>query len=419
MEVSCQYIKECSLEVTHECIKDSDSIFLCDFHLLQFISDNGKMQNVKSVNIVIKDQVRGFIRDKLNDSYMKVIKNYQMYQKQIAEYIKSLISQQSTAQSEISKLLSDLQHLMQIVKTTESLKTYKQYPDFYQLFKESPENLFEKFKNLGICSVNFTMSNNIPTLKVKNKCKVLLGLECLKESTCPNSHPLLLSHDSIAYYNFLYDIQKPPNCDFCGNLIHKPCLHCRICNFDVCEDCQDSKNLFAPEDLKCAKGHKMSFLKDIIGMIGSLVCNFCNSEYKTNGWRCENCDFDCCENCARMKGMQPCFEYPFKCYFKHRAVLGIETKEFNCRFCNQINIGVVWKCDSCKVKFCKECVQRIGHKVPICKNGHEMFHKIIKGKKLWEKKVVCKNCENSLNDFGFICVSCDFTYCEKCYMSNH
>lgn len=419
MEVTCQYTQHCSLEVTHECISDSGTLFLCDFHLLQYISDNGKMQNVNSVNIVIKEQVRGLIYKELSDTYIRVIHSYQVYQKQIAEYIQRLLKQQSLVQSEISSLLSDLQHLMRVVKTTESLKTYKKYPDFYRLLRESPDEVRDKYKELGICSVNFNVVNGIPTLKVKNKCKVLMGLQHFRESTCPKGHQLLLSHDNSVYYNFLYEVREPPICDFCGSLINKPCLHCRICNFDVCEDCQDSKNFLMPEDLKCLKGHKMKFQRDLVGRIGSIVCNFCDCEYKTNGWRCESCDFDCCENCARMKGMQPSFEYPFKCYSKHRAILGIDTKEFACRFCNELSIGVVWKCDPCKVKFCKQCVQKSGHKVPKCKNGHEMFHKIIKGKKLWEKKVICKNCESTLNDFGFICVSCDYTYCEKCYISNH
>lgn len=419
MAISCQYTKECTLEVSHECINESLRLFFCNSHLIEYISENGKMQNVKSVNIPVSETVRSTIIEKLHNLCKQTIQQFQIYQTQIKNFIKNLVDQQTKVQLQISALLSDLQQLIHTTKSTELLKTFKKYSEFHQLLIEAPESLQAKLEKLEICKIAFTKSNEIPTLKIRNHCKKLLGKKIFTESKCPNDHSLLLSLDSTSYYNFPFNTQEPPKCDFCATSINIPSLHCRICNFDVCEDCQESKNFLRPEEIKCSLGHLMVFFKDVSNKLGTLVCNLCSAEYKTHGWRCELCDFDICENCAKMKGIQPYFEYPFKCCFRHRLVLGIETKEFLCGFCEGQSIGVVWKCDSCKVKFCKECVQKIGHKVPLCINGHEMFHKVIKGKKLWEKKIPCKRCQNSLDDFGFICINCDYTYCEKCFLINH
>ena len=419
MALSCQYTKECTSEVAHECINDSLKIFFCNLHLIEYISENGKIQNVKSVNIPVSEAVRSAIIEKLHNLFKQGVKKFQAYQAQIKSFIQNLLEQENKVQLEISALLSDLQQLVTTAKSTEYLKTFNEYSEFHKLLIETPETLQGKFENLEICKITFSKSNGIPTLKIRNRCKKLLGQNIFNKNKCPSGHSLLLSYDSSAYYKFLEGAIGPPLCDFCASPINTPCLHCRICNFDVCEDCQEEKYFLRPEELKCGQGHLMTLFKEVSNKIGTVICNFCSSEFRSHGWRCELCDFDCCENCARMKGIQPCFDYPFKCYFNHRVVLGIDTKEFCCGFCNGRSIGVVWKCDACKLKFCKECVQKIGHKVPLCVMGHEMFHKVIKGKKLWEKKVYCKKCQKALDDFGFICVNCDYNYCEKCFLIDH
>ena len=211
---------------------------------------------------------------------------------------------------------------------------------------------------------------------------------------CPNNHVLSWFSDIPFHYQKLNG-EAHFTCHFCSGLRGGGSWHCRICSYDICEDCAAAHGCIRPKIL-CDKGHEAVWCPQITGLYSSefgnkkaFKCARCQATKKEPDWNCLECKFDCCLRC----GVDAVYRPPFNllvCEQEHLLdhFILAEKELGNCSDCSACKTGInakeLYRCGLCEgYNVCLKCAQgRISRMVPhpvfLCLEGKALVFGDIK-----------------------------------------
>ena len=428
MSDQCQYDTKCGELAYYECPCKEPAVLLCKKHLdMHIFTTSSRGHNIRPIVIGVLEESRIAIINEIFKLKIAVYKEGVKYTRQVQELVAKIYSKHTKGLSKLREIDTQLDTLCQLVKSIKEIRTNHEIPEIVKIFQYSPDIIPYKFDDLKLISIEikpdkFTLktsesiSKNFPKSEVR--CEVLQ----LIQGVCPREHPLLLSLETSNYYTFLYGVDTHPQCNLCKAAIVENNLHCRICNFDVCSSCAQQKSFIIPKRLSCPNKHTLEWLPSMSSLANPLVgCDICGVPYNCSGWRCTNCNFDMCNRCGELKGIQPPFIYPLVCLASHpMACRGVT--DVTCNTC-KIDLNTFgWRCKKCPYHLCLLCSNRLGHKAPICQCKQFMITHKQKGGKLYNKfmrSVIgggkCAKCNLKVKTGDWVCTKCTNYLCISCF----
>jgi hypothetical protein len=416
MSVRCGF-SECQNIITQELLSNGKKIYSCQVHLSEILQTFQEAASVKSVDIPISPQSKQQLINLLLNS-LKTLKDFsESFTEMNSKTIKAILEEQAKVLIKTTEVSSNIIQAVSAIRSVTSLKTYETLSDLVRLLLEPSEKIRCKYEELKLVEFTFKKINGLNYGEVKDCIKEKMTRKRPQfEGKCKFGHNLLFSVDSTEYYIFINGGPASVRCDECKNPISSASLHCRICKFDCCDDCCIQKDLIIRTKPVCSQNHITELILDVNKKLPGLTCDLCKQSIIKNTWRCSPCDFDICEFCSLKLFVQPIYEYPLTCASKHRMICCLDNEKFYCKICLKAeNNDISWKCDKCKIRYCKTCALTLGHKSPVCSGNHQMTHYCARSKSFgWFKTGSCIKCREKMDDFGFFCKICEFYLCEKC-----
>lgn len=252
-------------------------------------------------------------------------------------------------------------------------------------------------------------------MKVSEKCEKLFSSR--RNFGCEKGHVLLWTENTDGEYK-----DGKYRCRLCLNnfLCSAKRWWCKECKYDVCPHCKPFQRIPVPGE--CDNGHKLSWsTKDYFGG-NRYMCNFCGIALpgKSGRWWCSKCNYDICPLCT---GALRCDKDHAVIWLSDGPPAFYESKKGACDLCGKIEdyTNNFWHCEECDYDICSECtkIKAKLNKKRWIKNQREMeeiFDIEAYIQQMEEKNEdidpLCQICMNSQANHAL--VPCGHLLCEVC-----
>ncbi|OMJ70388.1 hypothetical protein SteCoe_31634 [Stentor coeruleus] len=235
---------------------------------------------------------------------------------------------------------------------------------------------------------------------------------------CINSHELLWSPNSSAYYSQEYK-KTSYKCMQCKKSRCEASWSCRECEYDLCLHCGIKKNLIPPKNLLICDEKKILVHKKKSDI--PFICSKCNDITNKNSYYCSSCDYSICGKCSGPLLSTITVHPGLKCRKNHDlktikidSVKKKSGKWYICMKCDNISMNYGYLCTICCECYCLGCGDQIVKAVSDfsgvkCGKGHNMF---------WEPSCededegdLCNVCCKRIYCGSFKCKECEISVC--------
>lgn len=246
---------------------------------------------------------------------------------------------------------------------------------------------------------------------------------------CENSHALYYFKNSDLFYTRKMRTESLVSCNFCQKSWKGGSWACRLCQFDLCNECVDRSQLAI--NLQCNKSHLLHVYKQDLNKGNKFVCTVCKIVNQGKAYCCKPCKFIMCEACSEY--FTKSVYLPITCPDGHSLVNSNEqvglyfirtsTKTYTCNSCmKKIDVPVNFHCRRCDFDLCYECYETIAQGMNMgiirkCKNNHELswYYDTCK---FYKMNMRCDLCKKAYPNSGsFHCRLCKFDVCLVCCRS--
>jgi hypothetical protein len=237
------------------------------------------------------------------------------------------------------------------------------------------------------------------------------------ETKCDKGHSLFYYKNSTDYNKRKDRISWGVRCDNCQVCWTGGSWACRICSFDLCDQCNAAKS-----ELKCENKHFLYKKSDI----NSWLCNACDRYLSGPSYHCKTCRYDICDNCTDFYKHN--VQVDFKCPNGHNIWhitedSGVKSNSslLNCNGCQKsIDNCKIYQCKKCNFYLCERCYEivnlgiRLGKK---CNRQHDLTW-YMDAVKFYSTPYRCNRCSEAFLNIGsFHCRKCRYDLCITCASS--
>jgi hypothetical protein len=390
-----------------------------EVHLLTTVQ--GSNHHVKPVLVNITEHCREIVQEEIVKMRKNLVEAQAAFTVKIRGIVEKAYKKFYKGIEKIKNADSLLKELSQYIEKVQTIKLHRtDNPTVLRAFQVPDEQIAETLKSLELLTVTLKHKSGLISVKIKEKLSYYLRPKRntlnFTEGKCLKGHKLLLSTDSSKYYSFINNIAASYICDLCREQYPGNNLHCRLCSFDICEHCALRKEFKFYSPIQCKNKHELKWITNISSLGVTVNCDFCRARYANSGWRCLECDFDVCSSCSIAEGVQPAFEYPMMCDKGHRLMCENTNTLVTCKICCKEIVSIHWRCSECNFGVCADCAAVRGHKLAHCEQNHTMVN-VLRAKKIFNfRSDCCKNCGEKLDGIAFNCQTCKNFLCEKCFI---
>lgn len=259
---------------------------------------------------------------------------------------------------------------------------------------------------------------------VCEECGLKQGAGCPKVK-CPSNHELLWRPDVNMHYEFK---GKGHNysCSRCKSQKDDPHWHCRQCEFDICQTCGTDLG-YIPIIPKIACKNSHSLQEETLNgiMIGNstigMKCKCCQKAFVGKCFTCNPCSYIICPECYDFF-KRPAAGHPvLRCQDGH-LLRWAATSAFVCDYCCSKKTQERYRCKECDFDACTECADILVNLVlkndskTHGQNGHPLVWNANPSLRTGGNPVDCNLCSIKFRKAGmFSCTMCANNYCVLCF----
>lgn len=380
------------------------------------------------VNYTVQDIISSFSTFSISNSYPVSPEKSPLMQNPTISYAQELMP---SAPESINSLYNENQIIHQTIKCPKDHNLYEITTNSSQPTTNYIKNIICNFCRMGkltkswscsICSFDLClicMDDQMSCEPLQSDCQIL----------CENSHALYYYKNSDLFYSRKLGTQSRVCCNFCQKNWNGGSWACRICQFDLCNECVDKSQLAV--NLQCNNKHFLHVLKKESTNEGAFVCTVCKIISHGQGFCCKPCKFIMCQTCSEY--FIRSIYLPFTCYNGHGLVnsdeqvalyfLRTSNRTFICNGCKKVcNNPKNFHCRRCEFDLCYECyntlVQGVNKGISRkCRNNHELLW-FFDTCSYYRNGFRCDLCRMQYGKCGsFHCRLCKFDVCLVCSAS--
>lgn len=252
------------------------------------------------------------------------------------------------------------------------------------------------------------------------ECAGKFGMET-SYMVCSNDHELIWSAETTGIYGSSFNCNT---CEETGKM--EPNWNCSECQYDVCIKCGSLAGFSPPFNLLvCESNHCLSLVSIEVteGEDFLLRCNTCEKDIHTpRSYRCTDCDFDMCLDCAKERISRMIPHPGYKCpegkslELKDVPEVGEDEEAFRCAACGNSEMKQAFLCGDCAHCYCLRCSRELFHGISHCytkkcQNRHGLAWLYVP--KYESQRFKCNVCSNVYKSGSFTCTECNYDVCIK------